>query len=394
MQDTLTQTLIKELPVVPVGKKHIRIFDKNNPKFYLEIGRRTASFYVIVRDPRGRRRSIHIGRVGEITLSQAISKAGDLQAQCRLSGDPAGDRDRFRAIPSLKTFIEERYMPYIQQETRSHLNAVAYTRRIIALFGRKTLDELQVNDVQAFKASLVKKGLANSTVNLHLATLRRIYNLAAKWQVWNGPNPTSSTGMLPVRNREAHLSDAETGVLLSVLRSMPDNDAMTAILILALTGARRDEILHARWENLDLSRGVLTVPLSKSGKPRYIFLPLEVVKILETHRQGRSGAYPHVFPSRKTDGPIQDIKRSWSKAKKLAGLPEDFRLHDLRHNFASSLVNNGVGLSEVGALLGHSDPRITMRYAHFAPQRLIETASIASIGWGLGTNGTATRETP
>lgn len=385
MRAPINSDLLANLPTIPPGSKSLRINDTKIIGLNLEVGVRGFTYYVRVRDNRGRCRNMKIGKGQEITLSQATKKAQEWQAQAKLGLDPAAEQNRLKKIPTLKTFIEERYMPFIKDEMRSHLNVVSYTRRIIARFGRLALDELQVDQVQAFKTALLKEGLANSTVNSHLATLRRIYNLAGQWRVWSGPNPAANPKMLRVPNRDMYLADAETSTLLSVLRSMPDNHAMQAILILALTGARRDEILHARWKDLNLDRGVLTVPLSKSGKPRHIFLIPAAVDILAARRQSH-GDHPYIFPGRVPDEPLKDIKRAWKNVKDMAALPPGFRLHDLRHNFASALVNKGATLAEVGALLGHSNPHVTMRYAHHAPQRLIKTANTVSTGWHLGDN--------
>ena len=77
------------------------------------------------------------------------------------------------------------------------------------------------------------------------------------------------------------------------------------------------------------------------------------------------------------------MRGAWARAKKAAGLPADLRIHDLRHSFASALANAGTPLNEIGTVLGHSQLSTTQRYAHHAPQRLIDTATVASRAWNL-----------
>jgi site-specific recombinase XerD len=86
---------------------------------------------------------------------------------------------------------------------------------------------------------------------------------------------------------------------------------------------------------------------------------------------------------RKADAPLTGVRRTWETAKKEAGLPSDLRMHDLRHSFASVLANRGTSLHEIGAILGHQQPSTTMRYAHHAPERLVETADLAARAWNL-----------
>jgi len=76
-----------------------------------------------------------------------------------------------------------------------------------------------------------------------------------------------------------------------------------------------------------------------------------------------------VFPSSVKEGHISVIRGAWNKIKKEAKL-EDFRLYDLRHNFASQLVMKGIDLYTVGKILGHSNVQMTDIYTHLSPKYL------------------------
>ena len=150
-----------------------------------------------------------------------------------------------------------------------------------------------------------------------------------------------------------------------------------------LTGARRSEVSLAKWEDVDLGRGLLRVPRSKNGRTRYIPLSATAVQLLSVQAARRLSGNPYVFPGVKEGQPIENLKSPWTRAKTAAGLRPDLRLHDLRHSFASALANAGTPLNEIGVVLGHRELSTTQRYAHHAPQRLIETASVAARAWDL-----------
>lgn len=248
--------------------------------------------------------------------------------------------------------------------------------------GRLALNEVCVTDVADFRAALLKTGLSPATVNRHLAALRRMFTLALKWQIFAGPNPAASPGMLPETYRDLYLTPVQVQALLRALDRDVDQGAAAAIALLLFTGARSGEILGARWADVDLTRCLLTVPRSKAGRVHHIPLAPAAVQVLQVQHQ-RSAGHEFVFPGKLAGKPLSTLRHIWARAKKAAGLPADFRVHDLRHTFASALVSSGVPLYEVGVILGHSQLSTTRRYAHHAPQRLIETATLATKSWNL-----------
>ena len=140
------------------------------------------------------------------------------------------------------------------------------------------------------------------------------------------------------------------------------------------TGARRNEITQAKWDYVDFERRTLFVPLSKSGKPRFIALNEPALALLSAWHQTASCDW--IFPSGRTGKPCPALFYPWDRIRKRAGLP-DVRLHDLRHSYASYLVNNGVSIYVVQQLLGHTQTRTTQRYAHLDRDTLNDAAAIA-----------------
>ena len=281
-------------------------------------------------------------------------------------------------------FARDRYLPHVQERLRSAFAPEAHLRlRILPFLGKKALDEVNQDDVAALRRKLLAEGLAPGTVNRHLATLRSMFNLALKWQLYEGRNPAASPGMLQEQHRDRFLTAAETQALVRALDAEANQDAASALALLILTGARKQEVLRARWELVDLERGVL-VPLSKSSRPRHVPLSPHAVRVLQVQAGRRLAGNPYVFPSRVVEGrPLEGLHKPWDRAKRAAGLSADLRIHDLRHSFASALANAGTPLYEIGTVLGHRQLAATTRYAHHAPQRLVETASTAARAWNL-----------
>jgi integrase len=188
--------------------------------------------------------------------------------------------------------------------------------------------------------------------------------------------------MPPERHWDRFLTATETQALVRALDAEPNRDAASALLV--LTGARKQKVLRARWELVDLGRGVLTVPLSKSSRPRHMPLSPASARVLEGQARQRAPGNPFVFPSRVLEGrPLEGLRKPCDRAKRAAGLPADLRIHDLRHSLASALANAGTPLYEIGAVLGHRQLSTTTRYAHHSPQRMVETATAAARAWNL-----------
>ena len=156
------------------------------------------------------------------------------------------------------------------------------------------------------------------------------------------------------------------------------------------TGARKREALDAKWQDIDWDKKSWRIPKTKSGKVRHIPLSKGALSVLEALKalclEGKLGKHlkafsmedmtqRHIFANIRTGQPYVSFFYSWNAARIRAGLP-DLRVHDLRHSFASFLVNAGRSLYEVQELLGHADIRTTSRYAHLSRERLIAAVEV------------------
>ena len=223
-----------------------------------------------------------------------------------------------------------------------------------------------------------EKGYALGTCNRCMVLIRYAFNLAMRW---NEPgvtqNPTKEVALYKLDNqRERFLSPEETRKLLDYV-SRSDNDKLQYIIrMLILTGARKREVLDCKWAHFDMTRMVWTIPITKAGKPRHIPMSDAVVSLLK--EIPRDHGLEYVFPNPKTGVPFISIFSSWDTARTEAGL-KDVRIHDLRHSFASFLVNAGRSLYEVQKLLGHTQIKTTQRYAHLTQDTLRDAANAAMV---------------
>ena len=147
-------------------------------------------------------------------------------------------------------------------------------------------------------------------------------------------------------------------------------DHLKPIVLLALnTGMRRGELFNLKWDDVNFAGRILTVvgETAKSGKTRHIPMNEEVFSVLRALYEQRKES-ELVFPGA-DGGRLDNISTSWENLIKSAKIKK-FRFHDLRHDFASKLVMAGVDLNTVRELLGHADIKMTLRYAHLAPEKL------------------------
>jgi integrase len=372
----ITRTLAKSPPAVPAGKRQVRVFDDRIRGFIMEVrDSGSITFWLRYADARGRAKEVRIGRLGDITVDQARQKAEQIRAAVTLGGNPGADRDKVRAVPSFGDFVEQKYLPKVRDTLRAAADYEAMCRlRLVPALGRKGLDEVTPSDVSELRRKLLAEGLSNGRVNRHLAVLRRIFGLALRWGAYEGRNPAAQPDMLPERHREEFLSDAQHIRLLAALEAEADAVAAAAIRLLALTGARKNEVLRARWDYVDLARRTLTVPLAKNGERRHV--PLSDAALAVLRALPRALDNQHVFPSARRRGqPLESVRGAWARAKRVAALPASLRLHDLRHSFASALANRGHSLYEIGQILGHKQVATTTRYAHLSQDRLVAAAN-------------------
>jgi len=377
----LTANLIRTA-TCPVGKGKVDYFDDRRSGLLFEVrasGGKT--WYLRYTDARGLQRQHRIANASDMSLDQARKAVTELRGQIALGNDPSAQKAVLRAVPTFADFIAERYMPYVKGYKKSWNSDDSYLRNhLLPSLGKKHLDEITKHDVITLHHGMRAKGFALGTANRCLILLRYAMNLAVRWEISGiTKNPTKNVPLFEdPSKKERYLSEEEAQTLCRAVQASVNPMFQYVIPMLILTGARKREVLDAKWTEFDLERRQWRVSITQAGKPRYVPLSDGVVQLLSTLAHDN---LTWVFPNPKTGKPYVSIFYSWNTARKQAGLA-DVRIHDLRHSFASFLVNAGRSLHEVQRLLGHTQIKTTQRYAHLSHDTLLDATN--SVNKALG----------
>ncbi len=236
-------------------------------------------------------------------------------------------------------------------------------------FSGKYLNEITSKDIEQYKADRLSE-VTPSTVNRGLACLKSMYNRAIEWELTES-NPASRVKLLRENNKRMRFLEKEE--IARLLDSC--NPRLKPIIIVALnTGMRKSEILNLKWQDYDFSRGILYLRNTKSGEKREVPVNEQAKTALVSIPKNPKSDY--IF-SNKDGRPCQSVRKAFDNALKRAKIA-DFRFHDLRHTFASHLVQSGIDLNTVRELLGHASLKMTIRYAHLSPNHKKQAVDILS----------------
>ena len=231
--------------------------------------------------------------------------------------------------------------------------------RMKPYFGEFGLQDINPLLLEKYRAERLETGVTKSTVNRELTIMKKMFNLAIDWELAS-ENPVQKVKLFSEKDtaKERILSGDEETRLLS-----ESPGYLRPVLLTALnTGMRRGEILKLRWNQVDLGKKIIRVEHTKGGKSRLIPINDVLSRELVKARDNSDGS-ELVFPSPKTGRPYTELKKSFKGACKRAEI-ENMRFHDLRHTFATRLIEEGVDLITVRDLLGHFSVRVTQRYTH------------------------------
>jgi integrase len=227
------------------------------------------------------------------------------------------------------------------------------------VFGSSCLEEIDSLAVERLKVGRLKEGVSKARVNRNLALLKKMFNLAIDWG-YAKENPVRRVKLFSEKDnlKERILTEEEEKSLLEAASAHLKPIVKTALH----TGMRRGEILGLEWDQVDLGKRMIRVTRTKSGKSRFIPINDLLFEELEILKK-TNGLSKNVFLNPEGKGPLADVKTAFKAASRRAGI-KGLRFHDLRHTFASRLVERGVDIITVKDLLGHHSVVTTQRYTH------------------------------
>lgn len=364
----------------------------------------------------GPRRFIKIGRHGLVTPDEARVHAKAILGRVAAGDDPAAELgERRREAIERKTALTfgglvERFLAEHVTVKRKPRSA-AYYRSLLERHAKPSLENMPAAEVTRSAVSKLHLALRDKlhTANRLVAVVASMYSFAGKHGlVPEGFNPARGIEKYREQGRERYLTSDELQRLGAALvegetiglpwsidpddpkakhtpkkwkdqRQKLDKHSVAALRLLLLTGARLREILDLRWREIDMDRGLLLLPDSKTGRKTIVLseAATDVIRSLTPDggltMDGREDGY--VIKGSQPGRPRADLKKPWAAVQRRAGLA-GVRIHDLRHTFASVGAGASLGLPIVGKLLGHSQPQTTARYAHLDSDPLRRAANL------------------
>lgn len=371
------------------GKKRTDFWDNKITGFVLECHSSGAKTYTFrYQDAYGRQSQRRIGRYGDLSFAQAQKLAKQFRAEVTMGGDPAARKAEKKAVPTYAE-IADQHLAFAKTYQKRPSNIEAIMRvHLLPQWGKKRLDEIKTPDVAKWLGELRERKLAPATIEKIRTTFNRSLELALKWQTPGVThNPVRGIPRPRLNNaRDRFLTTQEAERLLTACSASLNTQLRSIVGLLLLTGARKRELLDAKWEHVNLERKVWFIPETKTGKSRYVPLSGAALDIIA--QLPRFDKCPWLVPNPSTRKPFTDLKNPWTTAREAAGLP-DLHLHDLRHSAASFMINAGIDLFAVGRILGHADHQSTMRYSHLANDTLMQAVEAGAAKMNVNWAGTA-----
>lgn len=396
-------SLIKKL--IP-GEKVYDVRDLNLKGFLIRV-HPSGSMSYICQYKRGRR--VNLGKVGVISAAQAREKALEVLNDFNKGIEPTVQKG-INKPKNLQEFIESEYTPWVLSHHKRGNKTLATLNRCFNKLFSKPLTEITPSILEQWRIKRLNEGISNATLNRDIGVLKSLMTKAAEWgHIKESPLKNLKLFKIDRAPKVRYLSFEEETRLRQALLERDNQlkqdrksgnqwreergyslfpefgehefcDYLMPMILLSInTGLRQGELFNLNWNMVDLSEEsiIISGDITKNNNSRYIPLNDEAINIMKQLYKKSDLKEGLVFPS-KNHQPFNNVKRSWSSILKKAQITQ-FRWHDLRHHFASKLVMAGIDLNTVRELLGHSDIKMTLRYAHLAPEHKIK--AVKKIAW-------------
>jgi integrase len=394
MAQLLDDKMVKALQPPAAGNKIF--YDEEVKGFGVRVTAAGAKAFIVNFRAKGVERRITIGAHPDWTVKAARDHAKGIKRAVDAGDDPMADRHADRAAPTIDTLADRFELEHLAKRRPA---TVTDYKSILRLYIRPQLGKVRVADLRHTQIERLHALVATKApyrANRTVSVLSKMLSLAVKWEM-RTDNPARGIERAPEQKRERYLTPAEIAAVGVALSYIKEKASANAIRLLLLTGARKSEVLKARWSEIDLEAGVWVKPSAHTKTKKSHRVPLSApARLLLTEMRAeadkvvkRGGRAEYLFPGDTADKPLGDIKKTWAAVGKAAGLGKmvdakdaagkplrdkagnpvkvwqgDARMHDLRHTYASILASHGLSLPIIGQLLGHTQAQTTARYAH------------------------------
>jgi len=403
MQIKITPSVVQNLKP---KEKSYRVFDTLLKGLTIRVrptGKKT--WCVNYRRPNGQRTDHLIGPTNLFTVTEARDQARDFLAAIARGEDPKAEAkaeaQAQNGILTLGEFIQDIYAPWVIENRKTGGETVAMILRAFKSLLNTDIMQITLAQLEQWRSQQKKKrNVKASSLNREVTALKAAMNWGVTMEIIE---KTSFAKFKPLREVDSkkivrYLSEGERVRLMEALDERENrmrqerkshNDWLKSralatfpnykhftdhlkpmILISLNTGIRQNPLFSLEWRDVNIEEGTifLRAETDKTSKDNYVPMNDIVIDVFRKWHEQSSSTKPHnlVFPSPKNGKKMDNCRKAWEALLKKAEI-DNFRWHDMRHDFASQLVMAGVDLNTVRELLGHADLKMTLRYAHLAP---------------------------
>ena len=302
---------------------------------------------------------MRIGRCSTMTLAQARDRAKKYDVAVSDGNDPLEDRLRKRTAGTFRELVEK----YIEDQKDRGGKTWDKTKKrldhhIPSGWWGRTAESISAPEITALHSRIGKT--TPYMANRILETLRAMFRRAGRWGFDVSENPAEGIDKFKEVKRKRFVTEQELPALVQAIDAEPNVYIRAALWLYLLSGARKGELLEARWSQVDWDRRILNLPETKSGDSQTMSLNKPAIAILQAIPETEGN--PHIFPGKKEGRPLVNISKAWSRIRKAAEI-EDVRIHDLRRTVGSWLTDDNVDLNKIKEALRHASISTTLIYA-------------------------------
>jgi integrase len=369
--------------------KNIKPHDKNSPSSELElshdgdvsglkllVGKSGSKRFLLRYSFQSTRKSILIGKLGDIDVNQAIKIAKKFQAHIADGTDPKAEKDSYKTMPTISEFFWNTYLPMIKVKKRDWISDVQRFKKHIEIrvgnLRYKDLKPIDVLHLQQYIANpkKIKYAYAPATNNRILAVLKTCTNYALKLGVVE-TNAALPIGLLKEDNiREKYFDAEQTKQIIIAALNYHSPYIGGAIAMLFICGNRKSEVFGIKWCNFNRDNKTAFVEHSKSGKPYTIQLPEIAMDII--NKLVKKPNNPYIFAGRREGKCLKDPRTAYHHILESAGITdfEGICFHSARHTCATLMAMSGIFTQfDIKQQLKHTSLQSCERYIKHSPER-------------------------
>lgn len=377
----------------PIGQAKIQYWDTKTSRLYLEVYESgKASYYYRFKSEQGTQRNYRIGHRDKLKVKAVRDAVCHIEGNIAVGVYPATQEETKQKQAELRkksvTFFEAyeaEYVDHLKAKIKSHRDTIGrFRNHLLPLLGKSKLIDIKRTTIEKALNTLKKeKGLKNSSLNRLYADLSSFFTYFSNHDEY----PLDKNPMVYVKKYKEgvkeyrELDDKECAKLLDECKKSQNTYLYYIISLLIYTGARRSEVLNAKWDDFKLEENQWYISDNKQNKMDVKTLSDKAVAVVRAIPKVEGSEY--LFPQAKNPSlPMRNIFHAFKKAKEDAAITKTFTLHDFRHQYATQLVRKGVDVASVQLLLGHSSIRTTLRYARIEHETLLKAANTFGNSYG------------